>query len=311
MIASSALAQTEKIINPADLKQQTVINEPLSLNKGFLRVGLFYSHFVLDKWFDESGRKTYMPESTWSTSNNLQLWIQYGISDRLMVEVGVPYGNDLTNIHRKYMFPEWDTMVIYNVSNRGKGIGDIVASATYQIIPSKDRKFSLKANLDLTIPTGRKNFTNVVSDDEFDGPTGYGVFSLTPRITARMLVYPFSFQAYVKIDYNFEGSRMIFPTDTVETNIRDAFNVTGGASVNIHLNEWIALTNDISYSYWGKDKIEGVSESSLPTKWILTYEPRIVFQIRRFRLGESVTIPIKGKYNGANPNYTFIVQRIF
>jgi hypothetical protein len=311
MVASVAMSQTEKIINPADLKQQTVITEPLSLNKGFFRVGLFYTYSALDKYFNESKKKNYFPESTWGSSSGIQLWLQYGISDRLMVEFGVPYNNDLTNIHRKIYIPEYDTSKTYNASNRGRGIGDIIASATYQIIPSKDNKFSLKANLDLTIPTGRKNFKNVVSSDQYDGPAGYGSFSLTPRVTARMLVYPYSFTAYASFNYNFNCNRMLFPTDTTETNIRDAYSLIGGASANIHLNEWIALINEINFSYWGKDKIEGVPASTLYTKWALSYEPRIVFQIRRFRLGEAVYIPLKGKYVGADVMYVIMAQYVF
>jgi hypothetical protein len=311
MIASSSWGQTEKLINPADLKQKTVVTEPLSLNKGFFRVGLIYSHYVVDKWFNESGKKNYMPESTWSSSSSTELWAQYGISDRLMVGLGIPYSSEVRNLHRTFMFPEWDTLIIYNPSSRGRGIGDIVASASYQIIPSKDNKFSMKASLDITIPTGRKNFKNVVSDDEYDGPTGYGVVSLTPKVSARMLVYPYSVQAYFSYNYNFSGSRMLNPTDTKETSIRDASSARLGASFNIHLNEWIALTNDISYGYWGKDKIEGVPESSLYSKWNIAYEPRIVFQIKKFRLGEAVNIPLKGKYYGADPIYVLMAQYVF
>lgn len=311
IITSSAFGQTEKLINPADLKQKTVITEPLSLNKGFLRVGLLYQHSALDKWFDDSGKKIYLPESTWGSTNSLQLWTQYGITDRLMVEIGIPYSSDLTNIHRKFFFPEWDTLINYNASNRGKGLGDIVASATYQIIPSADNKFSMKAALDLTIPTGRKNCTNVISEDEYDGPTGYGVFCLTPRVTARMLIYPYSFMAYASYAYSFPGSRKLYPTDTVETNLRDGGFMLAGASINLHLNEWIALTNDISYSYWGKGYIKGASKSSLSTKWLVDYEPRVIFQIRRFRLGEAVDIPLKGKLVSSDPLYTLTVQYVF
>lgn len=311
MIASSSWGQTEKLINPADLKQQTVVTEPLSLNKGFFRTGLVYSHFVVDRWFNESGKKNYMAESTWGTYSSMGLWTQYGITDRLMVELGIPYSSELRIVRRTFMSPELDTIIVSNPSSKGRGIGDIVASATFQIIPSKDRKFSMKANMDISIPTGRKNFSNVVSDDEYDGPTGYGTVSLTQKVTARMLAYPYSVLAYFSYNYNFQGSRLLKPTDTKETSIRDASSAKLGASFNIHLNEWIALTNDINFSYWGKDKIEGIPESDLYTKWNLSYEPRIVFQIKRFRLGEAVNIPLKGKYYGADPLYVLMAQYVF
>jgi hypothetical protein len=129
--------QFEKILNPADLKQQTVITEPLSLNKGFLRVGLFYSYSCLDKYFDTSGEKNYFPESTWGSASGSSFWVQYGITDRIMVETGISYSSDLKNYHSKLFAPGLDTMVIRNSSVRGKGLGDITLSGTYQIIPSK------------------------------------------------------------------------------------------------------------------------------------------------------------------------------
>ena len=136
ILTSVASGQTEKMINPADLKQQTIITEPLSLNKGFLRAGLFYSYSALDKYFDKSAKKNYFPESTWGSSSSFQFWAQYGITDRVMVEFGIPYENNLTNIHMKNYSPETNQMLVYNASNRGKGIGDIILSGTYQIIPS-------------------------------------------------------------------------------------------------------------------------------------------------------------------------------
>lgn len=311
MVISPVFSQTEKLLNPADLKQQTIITEPLSLRKGYLRIGLFYSYAAADKYFNDSGKKIYFPESTWGSSSGLQFWAQYGVSDRFMVELGIPYTSDLTNIHFRYLFPEFDTMRIYNASNRSRGIGDIIASATYQIIPSGENKFSLKASLDLTLPTGKKNPTNVVSEDEYDGPTGYGVFCLMPKITARMLSYPFSFLAYLSYNYNFKGSRLIYPTDPEETKFKYGNSLTAGGSINIHLNEWIALVNEINYYHAGKGEIDGVPKSDLNTTWALSYEPRVVFQIRRFRLGEAVNIPIKGKMIGADPLYVLMVQYVF
>ena len=311
MLTSLAFGQTEKILNPADLKQQTIVTEPLSLHKGFLRIGLFYSYAAADKYFSNSGKKIYFPESTWGSSSGVQFWVQYGISDRFMAEVGIPYTNDLTNIHFKYLYPEFDTMRIYNASNRGRGIGDMIASATYQIIPSGENKFSLKASLDLTIPTGKKNPTNVVSSDEYNAPTGYGVFTFMPKITARVLSYPFSYMAYVSYNYNFKGSRILYPTDTKETKFKYGNSLTAGGSINFHLNEWIALVNEINYYYSGKGEIEGVSKSDLNAKWAVSYEPRVVFQLRRFRLGEAVNIPLKGKMVGADPLYVLMAQYVF
>jgi hypothetical protein len=311
MISSLAYSQTEKILNPADLKQQTVITEPLSLRKGFLRVGFTFSYGVLDKYYDDSGKKIYFPESTWGSAINTMLWLQYGITDRIMVEAGMPFVNDLTNYHSRLYAPGYDTMRIFNASNRAMGFGDLVVSGTYQIIPSEGHKFSMKSILDVTIPTGRKNPTNVKSSDEYDPATGDGVFVVTPQITARYLSYPYSLTAYVSYNYNFKGNRLIFPTDSLETGFKYGNSLFAGVMVGLHLNEWIALVNELNFHYAGKGEIDGVSQSDLNTTWAVSYMPKLIFQIRRFRLGEVVNIPLKGKMISADPSYVLLVQYVF
>lgn len=306
-----AFSQAEKQLVPSDLKQQTIVTEPLSLQKGFLRVGFTYSYSVLDKYFDASGKKNYFPESAWGKTVGTMFWGQYGVTDRVMFELGIPYTNDLINYHNKIYAPEIDTMVSSNRSIKGSGIGDLILSATYQIIPSAENNFSLKATVDLTLPTGKKNPTNIQSTGEYDAPTGYGVFVISPRITARKVSYPYSYSAYMSYNYNFEGSRIITPGDNSEKNFTYGnFFVIGGSFI-FHLNEWIALANELNYSYTGKGKLENTPSSDLSTSWGVSYEPRLIFQIKRFRLGEDVHIPLKGKNRGADPTYVLIIQYVF
>ncbi|MGD0583258.1 MAG: transporter [Bacteroidales bacterium] len=313
LIIFSAVAsgQTEKLINPADLKQQTIITEPLTLQKGFLRVGLFYTYTLSDKYFDSSAKKTFFPGNGWSSSNDLQLWTDYGITDRFMVELGIPYTNGIEIYHQKLYVPIIDTMVSRNFTAKSKGLGDILMSASYQIIPSKDHKFSLRGQLELTLPTGRKNPTNFVNSYEYDAPTGNGVFVVTPGLYAQLLSYPFSFTAFLYYDYNFKGSKIMNAGDTQEKKFKYGDDINPGGSINFQLNDWIALTNELDFQYWWKGEEEGASDNDLYTHWSFTYQPRLIFQIRRFRLGESVTIPLKGKSYGADPQYILFVQYVF
>jgi hypothetical protein len=311
MISSATPGQTEKILNPGDLKQQTIVTEPLSLRKGYFRAGLTYAYSVLDKYFDNSGNKNYSPESTWGTSGGATFWGQYGVTDRVMVEVGIPYSSSLINYHSRIYAPNIDSTLLLNSSVRGKGLGDVIVSATYQIIPSAENNFSLKAAVDATIPTGEKNPTNIKGWRDYDAPTGYGVFVISPRITARMVSYPFSYTAYVAYNYNFSGTRIMSPGDLTETKFKYGDFFVGGASLNFHLNEWIALANEINYSYTFKGEIENVPASDLTTSWAVSYETRLIFQIKRFRLGEAVSIPLKGKLIGADPTYVLLAQYVF
>lgn len=303
--------QTEKMLNPADLKQQTIITEPLSLRKGFFRVGLTYGYSLLDKYFTDEGKKEYFPETAWGTRSEISFWGQYGITDRLMVEIGVPYSMDLINYHTRTEAPGWDTTVVLNSSVRGRGLGDLSVSATYQIIPSEGNKFALKADIDITIPTGEKNPGSADESGNYDEPTGEGVFVINPRITARYVSYPFSYIAYISYNYNFWGSKIMSPWDETETKFKSGNLFAFGTSFNFHLNEWIALTNELRYSHWGEGEIENGSVTDPSASWAFSYEPRLVFQIKRFRLGESVDIPLKGKKVGADPTYVLMAQYVF
>ena len=311
LISSAISGQTEKILNPADLKQQTIITEPLSLRKGYFRAGLTYEYSVFDKYFYNSGVKDYAPESSWITSTKTTILGQYGITDRIMVEIGIPYASNLTNIHRRAYAPVFDTMALFNTSVRGKGLSDLTISATYQIIPSGENRFSMKSTLYLTLPTAEKNPTNVKSLTDYVQPTGYGAFVVSPGITARLVSYPFSYTGYISYTYNFKGSKIMSPGDTDETDFRYGNYVIAGAGISLHLNEWIAITSDISYYYKGKGEIDNVDASDLNSSWALMYETRLVFQIKRFRLGEAVSIPLKGRNIAADPAYILLAQYVF
>jgi len=311
IFSSVVFSQTEKLLNPADLKQQTIITEPLSLRKGFIRVGFTYAYSVLDKYYDEFGNKKYSPESTWGTTTGTTFWGQYGVTDRLMVEIGLPYATNLINYHSKIYAPGIDSMILLNSSVRGKGIGDLIVSGTFQIIPSEENQFSLKASVDITIPTAEKNPTNISGWRDYDAPAGYGAFVITPRITARMVSYPFSYIAYVAYNYNFKGSKIMSPGDPVEKQFKYGDFFLGGASFNFHLNEWIALANELNYSFTGKGEVENTPSSDLTTSWAVSYETRLIFQIKRFRLGEAVSIPLKGMNVGADPTYVLLAQYVF
>ncbi|HRT90726.1 MAG TPA: hypothetical protein P5257_11490, partial [Bacteroidales bacterium] len=54
-----SFSQTEKQLMPSDLKQQTIVTEPVTLRKGFLRVGSMLNYRVADKYFSDDGVKKY------------------------------------------------------------------------------------------------------------------------------------------------------------------------------------------------------------------------------------------------------------
>jgi hypothetical protein len=311
LLSSITFGQTEKQLVPADLKQQTIVTEPATLQKGFFRTGLIFSYGAADKYFYSSTKKDYLPLSSWASNSGGQLSFEYGLTDRLMVDLNLAYSKTVQGMNYKVIWPELDTNVVYNAHNKGSGIGDSYFTVKYQIIPEKENKTSLTASLDITVPTGEKNPTNVISATQFDLPTGNGYFETGLTLTARKIKYPYSYSGYVTYNHKFDGSRLINATDKTESKFKDGDNLEMGGSFNILLNEWIAIANELNYYYRGKGEVKNVTNDKVDPAWAFSYEARLIFQVKRFRIGEGVRVPLKGKNFPADPNYVLIVQHMF
>lgn len=311
LVSLPLCAQTEGMIVPADLKQQTIITEPATLHKGFFRVGILSYYGVADKMFDEEKNKDYIPESTWATSWDIGTLLQYGVTDRLTLDLLIPYRNEIWNYYQSYTSAEYNTTQEESWDLQGKGLSDVTFSTRYQLIPESESRPSLTGSLHITLPTGSKNPENVVDNYDYDLPTGYGSVALQPEFRLRRISYPFSYIGYMSYTYNLPGTKIIDATDTQESEFKYGNRIDLGASFNFHINDWVAVTNDLNYFFTGKGEQENIAERDLYTKWGLSYETMLVFQIRRVRLAEAVRIPIKGKMISADPLYVILVQYTF
>ncbi len=310
---ADSYSQFEQMILPADLKQETVITEPATLRKGFFRTSLNLSHSVVDKIFDDSGNKDYLfGMNGWAKIDMYSLNLSYGMSDRLMLGMDLPYQNDRFFYSNEVIFPGYDSSIILYPKSDGKGLSDISFSIDYQLIYRNEGKTSLKTQLIYTLPSGRKNPENVVSLNVFNGPTGNGSSSLDARLLYRQVIYPYSFSGYLSYKYNFRGSKIHAPFEEA-VEFRRGNNIYAGGSFNIHLNEWIALMNELSYRSWWNDEYFGPTsvDYGIERRFTINYQPSLVFQVRRVRFFEVIDIPLKGRNLGADPGYIFGLQYIF
>jgi hypothetical protein len=101
------------------------------------------------------------------------------------------------------------------------------------------------------------------------------------------------------------------PVDSSETKFKDGNYTTVGASFNLHLNEWIVLSNEFNYKYNEKGVIKYKVEETVDPAWEFCYQPGLYFQVRRFRISEVVQVPLMGKNNSADPLYLMQVQYTF
>jgi hypothetical protein len=311
LITLMGYSQTEKQLVPGDLKQLTVVTEPSTLNKGFFRAGTALSYGVVDKYFTNDSKKEYFLNSAWATNSGLNFIFQYGITDRFQVEAAVPLASNIRQSESRIYVPSADTTVEYSFTLKSQGLGDCYFTLKYQILNEKASNTSLTGSFDITIPTGKKNPTNFKGETDYDPPVGNGCFAATGGLRFRKIQYPYSYSGYIYYIYQFPGSKIMDPSETEETDFKDGNHIDAGLSFNIHLNEWIALTNEANIYYRSKDEINGVIPDDAITAWAASYEPRIVFQVKRFRISEAVRIPIYGRGVSADPLYVLIVQHVF
>jgi hypothetical protein len=304
----AGFGQTEKLLVPSDLKQQTIVTEPVTLRKGFFRAGLLLNYRVADRFFNDSGTKDYYNTSTWGSKAAYGITLQYGITDRLEINLISEYMNALQTIQSTEIDATTNKSSTTVAKQRGLGIGDSHIALKYQIIPEAEKKFSLTGQLKVTIPTGEKNPRNIKSENQYDLPVGDGTYALGLNISARKIAYPYSLAGYLSYTYNFEGTK-VFTVNQNETKFRFGNLIETGLSGNLHLNEWIVFGNEINFYNEGQGEIQ--PSTLIPSSWAVSYEPSLVFQVHRFRLGESVKIPVKGKNVPADPLYILMAQYIF
>ena len=306
-----SFGQFENIIVPSDLKQQTIITEPLTLRKGFVRAGLAANFIITDRLFDETGKKEYVL----GTNVNGKLWgylpgIQYGITDRLQAFVRIPYFDAKYLVSVKIISPltNFDTTISYK--NIGRGFGDLETGFSYQIIRENKYSPSVVLGISASWPTGRKNPENIKSDLEFDYPTGDGHVVLSSDLTLKKIKYPYSFMADLHCIYNFKGKKIMYPyEDAIAFKRGNSIGVAAG--FGFHLNDWIVLLNDLMFwNFSGNTDYYSPIEHT-PDGWTFDYRPAVYFQVRKFRFIELIQIPLFGRNEAADPTYSFNLQYVF
>lgn len=301
-------AQTEQDLLPSEKKELTIITEPYTLYEGFFRVGFSLQYGALYKIYDEDGDKVPISNSS-GRSWTSQLMGQYGISDRLQATIGIPYTNQELFLSYRGEAPGINTFTRQNLQGEGKGLGDIWMGADYQILTETVSRPSVKGLFTLTLPTGKKNPEQLDDPEIIDIPVGYGYMAYEIGMAARKINYPYSWTAYINYRIKSEGSKALNPGDP-EISFKDGNLLTLSGSFNFHMNEWLALVNDVYFFKKGDNREAGVTiENSSSTTFL--YSPRLSFQIKRLRLNQTVQVPLAGNTTSADPGYILIVQYVF
>jgi hypothetical protein len=299
----------QEILNPSELKQKTVVTEPQTMYKGFFRAGVGFNYGVLDKYFTADGKKESFPSNAWASSLSYQCFLMYGISNRFQVELSIPYRTSVVSQSVAYEVPELGIVGVTKWKRKSNGLGDLNIIAGYQIITEKESRPSFTGYLSAVIPTGKKNPTNIKSDNEYDEAVGSGEPSVNLELRVRKVKYPFSYSIAASYELFFGGNKIIDVSDPVEKPFRSGSQIDFGGYLHFHINNWISIRNSADFFYFFPNEYDGVKEED--SSWTIMYHPGINFQIKQFRLAQAVVLPTFGKLTAADPGYILVVQYTF
>ena len=297
-------AQQERQLTPAEIKQLTVINEPLTLFKGYTRTGFSYLIIYGNNFFDLDGNKTAI-SNAFGKQWTLQNITIYGITDKLQVGFGLPYTSKELTLSNNFEVPLSDIYMHSKWEQSGSGLSDISLFADYQLLTQSENS-GLVGQFTLTLPTGRKNPSEIIDENNFRAPTGNGAMVVDLAMKYRKTKYPMMYEGRVGYALYMKGKKQFEPNGN-ELSFRDGNHLYMSASHGYHLNDWLAVINDINYNIFGVDTVDGVKASTMST-FDISWMPRLSFQIKRVRFNQGLTVPLKGRLSGADVSYILIVQ---
>lgn len=309
--STTVKAQVVEELTVQQKKHQSAVLEPLTTYKGFSRLGSSIGYNALDKIFLSNGKKRALDGNISGSIWNSSIFFQYGITNRFQIDITLPYLSTTINQSTSFQIPVLDSLYQASWKVKGSGFGDIQLAFGYQLIEGSYTKPALGLFVTSVLPTGQKNYTDVDPKDprKYRSPTGNGEFSLTPQLTLRKIVYPFSYNLYVGYRYYFEGTKVLQPTDKIDQSFKSGNWLYFGGSLNIHLNDWLIFKNFADLNFRSKSVAAG--QVSAESSWSLLYSPAFNFQIRQFRIGEALLIPLSGKLTGADIGYSLTFLYVF
>lgn len=312
----SATGQVQEELTPAERKQLTRVTEPITLFKGFFRMDLTTQFFSNDRSFDDSGKRTLPYQNLSRQGQSLSMTMYYGISDRLEVTAIVPYFRRNTYQEGQLIIP-WQGINRPNrVEVRSNGFTDMGLGFNYQLIPAKGKRPALTFFAMGFVPVSSPDVSDVTDDGtgnlSYTEPVTTGEFSVLTAVRMKKITYPLSYELEIGVRKGFGSTRIAAPGEPA-TDFQSGTDYYVRPFVNFHLNKWVLLTNYVDYLLQKADTYDGATtayQRKADTQ-LFRYYPGISIQLGRFRLEQSVMIPLFGKNAGADPGYLFSVARVF
>jgi hypothetical protein len=315
-LAGMCIAQVADGLTPLQRKQLTVLAEPATLYKGFLRVGYEIKYSRPGRTFDKNGVSRPQEDFTYSGSYvDHLLSLSYGLSDRLQLSVVLPYVND--NLRAVVEINQsGNQLTTPKIDITSKGFGDLQTEMRFQIIKETTKVPSLVAGLGVWLPTGNNERTistdAITNDVTYKDITGGVGSSVIATVQLRKIMYPYLLAAEFNYFFGAEGEII---ENGASIDVLGANSAIWQLTTGMHLNEWITLTGKLFYQRLSFDS-EVEPNTTVPLfdnskKELLTLDPTLTFQFGRIRSQQVIAIPLYGKNSTAELEYSASLQYTF
>jgi hypothetical protein len=302
--------QTEKQILPEELKQQTIVEEPLTLPKGFLRLSLSYNYTVLDKLFNENWKKVHIQDlGNSSQTSDYGFYLLYGLTNRLQINAYTQYTKNNIYVGYTGYVPSLDTMAVRMKSNVVKGFQDLNIDIKYQLLEETPSHPSLVLWMGIILPTASKTPQDPDSPGSVAASLGDGVFKFSPSVSLKKRLFPYYLEFSASLLYSLKGKKK-FEYNGVEESFQNGSIFYFDGTFGVQFNDWLVFANALSYTYVAKSDLPAKYDNPYNGGQLIKYQPSIYFQIKRIRFVENVSFPIFGKTLNADPQYSIILQYI-
>ena len=304
LCASNVFAQTERQLTVSEIRQQTVLNEPLTLQKGYFYINPQFNYLIFSTDYYNNDWKKVPSYAYQSNIFLIPFSITYGLSNNLQISVQSNYEYSFSSYSYKdldYYKPERTKYVEYN--KLGKGFNDLSLTAEYKLVDQKSKLPAMAMGMSITIPYGKKEPSLSDDGEIIYTSTSGGYYALSFIYGVKKVFYPFSVSAFAMYDHHFPTDLKLHYNDSAKLHIKygDHFEIM--ANINYLPSDWIALQSTFLFSRnastdYGDDPIYKYSGN--PTVYF-KWEPKLTFQIRNIRLSQGISFYLKAKNSNADP----------
>jgi hypothetical protein len=300
IITTKIAGQTEKQLAVSEIRQQTVVNEPLTLQKGYFKVSSQFNYSVF---------------STERYNNNWEKEPVYGyLSNSFIIPFSVNYGltNSLElNIYSNYKYGKtsssYKSIDYTNLENSTKfehtkvtnGLTELSLGLRYILFKNKTSTPLMGVTCYFSMPIGKTEPTSSDNGKTINEATSAGCYELGAGVLVKKVFYPFSVSGTLSYAHSFPADLKLNYDDTEKTQIKYGDWVNCNAVLNYMVSDWISIGNSLNYTYNGPQEINNIKEDY--TIQYLKYSPSLTFQIKNIRLTQGVSFYLAAKNANTNP----------